>query len=128
MMLGDTEDMTVLAEHDRTATLYIPLSFWFTQDSGCAIPLIALQYHEVRIDCSFEDASKLVCSSADCQWRAEINDAQLVTGYVFLDSVERKMMATSSHEYLIKQTQAPGADTLSERTKKYRLTCNPPPS
>ena len=128
IMLGDTEDLTVLSEHDREATLYIPLPFWFTQSSGSACPLISLQYHELRIDCSFEDSQKLVVCTADCGVRAEISDAQLVTGYVFLDSVERKMMATSSHEYVIKQTQAPGADTLSERTKKYRLTFNHPTS
>lgn len=128
VMLGDTEDMTVLSEHNREAILYVPLPFWFSHDSGVAIPLIALQYHEVRVDISFEDASRLVCATADCSWRASIDDCQLVTSYVFLDAPERKLMATSSHEYLIRQSQCPGPDTLSERTKKYRLTFNHPVS
>jgi hypothetical protein len=35
-------------------TLYIPLQFWFCRNPGVAIPLIALQYHEVRVNVDFE--------------------------------------------------------------------------
>ena len=31
-------------------TLYIPLQFWFCTNPGLALPLIALQYHEVKIN------------------------------------------------------------------------------
>ena len=31
-------------------TLYIPLLFWFCRNPGLALPLIALQYHEVKIN------------------------------------------------------------------------------
>jgi hypothetical protein len=31
-------------------TLYIPLQFWFNRNPGLALPLIALQYHEVKIN------------------------------------------------------------------------------
>ena len=31
-------------------TLYIPLQFWFCNNPGLALPLIALQYHEVKIN------------------------------------------------------------------------------
>tara|TARA_B100000123_G_scaffold167060_1_gene123780 strand:+ start:1916 stop:3349 length:1434 start_codon:yes stop_codon:yes gene_type:complete len=30
-------------------TLFVPLSFWFCRDYGLALPLIALQYHEVKL-------------------------------------------------------------------------------
>ncbi len=30
-------------------TLFVPLSFWFCRDYGLSLPLIALQYHEVRL-------------------------------------------------------------------------------
>ncbi len=29
--------------------MYIPLQFWFCKDPGLALPLIALQYHEVKL-------------------------------------------------------------------------------
>ena len=31
-------------------TLYVPLQFWFCRNPGLALPLIALQYHEVKIN------------------------------------------------------------------------------
>jgi uncharacterized membrane protein YgcG len=31
-------------------TLYIPLQFWFCTNPGLALPLIALQYHEVKVN------------------------------------------------------------------------------
>lgn len=31
-------------------TLYVPLQFWFCTNPGLALPLIALQYHEVKIN------------------------------------------------------------------------------
>ena len=34
----------------RGRNIYIPLGAWFTMSPGCALPLIALQYNEVRIN------------------------------------------------------------------------------
>ena len=31
-------------------TLYVPLQFWYCRNPGLALPLIALQYHEVKIN------------------------------------------------------------------------------
>jgi hypothetical protein len=39
-------------------TLYIPLQFWFCRNPGLALPLIALQYHEVKINVEFNSLSK----------------------------------------------------------------------
>jgi hypothetical protein len=33
--------------------LYIPLQFWFCRNPGLALPLIALQYHEVKLNVQF---------------------------------------------------------------------------
>ena len=37
----------------------LPLSFWFSQNSGLALPLIALQYHEVKIIIKFRNFNEL---------------------------------------------------------------------
>ena len=45
---------------DGEQTLYIPLQFWFNRNPGLSLPLIALQYHEVKVIFNFEDLGKLV--------------------------------------------------------------------
>ena len=41
-------------------TLYIPLQFWFNRNPGLSLPLIALQYHEVKVVFNFEKIEKLI--------------------------------------------------------------------
>ena len=94
----------------------VPLSFWFCRDAGQALPLIALQYHEVKVSVNFEDEAATynsVCS--------------LWVDYVYLDTDERQRFARSAHEYLIEQVQTNGAETLhAGRTSKARLNFNHP--
>jgi hypothetical protein len=40
--------------------LYVPLEFWFCRNVGLALPLIALQYHEVKINIEYETQDNLV--------------------------------------------------------------------
>jgi len=40
------------------AKLYIPLQFWFCRNPGLALPLIALQYHEVKLNVQFNSEVK----------------------------------------------------------------------
>ena len=49
------EDSTITNPYLRVAsirgrTLYIPLHFWFSRKSGLALPLVALQQHEVHVN------------------------------------------------------------------------------
>jgi len=39
--------------------LYVPLEFWFCRNVGLALPLIALQYHEVKINVEYESESNM---------------------------------------------------------------------
>ena len=75
-----------------TGPLFIPLQFWFCRNPGLALPLIALQYHEVKIKITFDAA--LVG-----------NDVKLFADYIYLDTDERRRFAQVSHEYLIEQVQ-----------------------
>merc|ERR1712005_78064 len=47
------------------STLYIPLQFWFCRNPGLALPLIALQYHEVKINLEFRDARQCYWGKGD---------------------------------------------------------------
>jgi len=85
------------------ATNYIPLRFWFNRNPGLALPLISLQYHEVRINVTLNPVN-LDGLGKDC----EIIDASLLVNYLYLDTDERRRFAQVSHEYLIEQVQHTG--------------------
>ena len=86
---------------------YVPLQFWFCRNPGLALPLIALQYHEVRIILQIN--TDFVCgpqyNGSNCQPSACIQDNSLYADYIYLDTDERRRFAQVSHEYLIEQVQ-----------------------
>lgn len=110
--------------------LYIPLRFWFCKNPGMALPLIALQYHPVRINLTMRPLSKLFftqnLTTPECT-RLEVKpvsiESMMLWGdYIYLDVEERRRFVSNTHEYLIEQTQytsqipiAPGATTSSLR-------------
>jgi hypothetical protein len=94
------------------ATLQIPLFFWFCTNSGLALPLIALQYHSVRVSFEirpFVELYRFTGSPASSVTivggNPEIISPELWVDYIFLDNAERKNYAKSPHEYLITQLQ-----------------------
>ena len=92
---------------------YVPLEFWFCRNIGLALPLIALQYHEVKINIEF-DAT------------IGFTDATLWADYIFLDTDERRRFAQLSHEYLIEQVQFTGDETISSNKLSAKLSFNHP--
>ena len=93
--------------------LYIPLRFWFCRNPGLALPLIALQYHPIRINLTLRPLNQLFYSSAlatpACS-TLELNPASIIDmmlwgDYIYLDVEERRRFVSSSHEYLIEQIQ-----------------------
>jgi len=80
--------------------MFIPLQFWFCRNPGLALPLIALQYHEVKIICVTETAAR--CGGGT---DANMGDLKLFADYIYLDTDERRRFAQVSHEYLIEQVQ-----------------------
>lgn len=112
-------------------TLYIPLQFWFCRNPGLAIPLIALQYHEVRINVDFETWQNCQYSETSIgvpyQPAAQsLAAASLYVDYVYLDTEERRRFAQQSHEYLIEQVQYTGAESITSSSNKIQLNFNHP--
>uniref|UniRef100_A0A6C0HGZ0 Major capsid protein N-terminal domain-containing protein n=1 Tax=viral metagenome TaxID=1070528 RepID=A0A6C0HGZ0_9ZZZZ len=111
-------------------TLYIPLQFWFCRNPGLAIPLIALQYHEVRINVTFETWEN--CVYGELAFEPKRPTAQslaacsLYVDYVYLDTEERRRFAQQSHEYLIEQVQYTGAESITSSSNKIQLNFNHP--
>ncbi len=104
------------------------LQFWFCRNSGLALPLIALQYHEVRIKVIFNPVAQLViCNSGfTTANNATITEATLLINYVYLDAEERRRFAQVGHEYLIEQVQFTNEESVENSSGKYRLNFNHP--
>ena len=88
--------------------LYIPLQFWFNRNVGLALPLIALQYHEVELEVKFREISALINTDYEGAITATNNSSVNVKAfadYIYLDTDERRRFAQVSHEYLIEQLQ-----------------------
>lgn len=86
--------------------LYVPLQFWFCRNLGLSLPLIALQYHEVKVHLTFASMETVlhngqIAPSASGQKL----DASLHASFIYLDVKERRRFAQISHEYLIEQLQ-----------------------
>jgi hypothetical protein len=99
-------------------SVYLPLFFFFNRNPGLYLPLIALQYHEVRVDIDLASDFTTYCNS---------NTFKVWANYIYLDTEERRRFAQKGHEYLIEQVQHTGADTVdASATKQVRLSYNHP--
>ena len=117
-------------------TLYIPLQFWFNRNPGLALPLIALQYHEVRINLEFNDIRNLCWDSTPSNSdthavRTRVTNAGLVAAslyvdYIYLDTDERRKFAQVAHEYLIETLQFTGGESITSTSNKIKLNFNHP--
>lgn len=90
----------------------LPLQFWFCRNPGSYLPLIALQYHEVRMIFDLRAPNQLIRSDVNIQnplaadgqpWNA--NDVQVWSNYIYLDTDERRKFAQLNHEILVEQLQ-----------------------
>jgi hypothetical protein len=134
-------------------TLYVPFQFWYCRNPGLALPLIALQYHEVRInldlrpideclwavdklenDATFattdhhlsKDPTLGCGKKVATAYAQSIVAASLYVDYVFLDTDERRRMAQNPHEYLIEQLQFTGDESVGSSSNKIKLNFNHP--
>jgi hypothetical protein len=120
-------------------TLYVPLQFWYCRNPGLALPLIALQYHEIKInidlrpvdEClwavtSLSNTSSTSSLRVSTAYQMSLVAASLYVDYVFLDTEERRRMAQSAHEYLIEQLQFTGDESVGSSSNKIKLNFNHP--
>lgn len=128
-------------------TLYVPLQFWYCRNPGLALPLIALQYHEVKINLDLrpideclwamntisngtaikgQEVIDVTCAKVRAAYAQSLVAASLYVDYVFLDTDERRRMAQNPHEYLIEQLQFTGDESVGSSSNKIKLNFNHP--
>ena len=152
MVGANARNLSTKLTNGQKYELYVPLEFWFCRNVGLALPLIALQYHEVKINIEYESDVLMVDKAAtnftfEEETRAvdntraydandkltgsvKLEEATLWVDYIFLDTDERRRFAQLSHEYLIEQLQFTGADSITGGTtdsmKSIRMNFNHP--
>jgi len=125
-MIGDVDAMAVSSAATVAArTVYVPLQFWFNRNPGLALPLIALQYHEVKFNIEFETFAEMTKTGAATA-TPSLGDTSLYIDYVYLDTDERRRFAQTSHEYLIEQVQFTGDESVTGTNNKLKLNFNHP--
>ena len=122
-------------------TLYVPFQFWYCRNPGLALPLIALQYHEVKINLDLRPIDECLWAMSNLQCDEQVGvvgskvtaayaqslvAASLYVDYVFLDTDERRRMAQNPHEYLIEQLQFTGDESVGSSSNKIKLNFNHP--
>ena len=108
--------------------LYIPLRFWFCKNPGLFLPLLALQYHPIRINVTLTPLQQLFYSPelvSNCDTTAvnpvKITNMQLWGDYVYLDVDERRRFVSNAHEYLIEQIQYTPSFGIQSNANQFPL-------
>ena len=150
MVGGNKRNSSTIIEKDGgEKIIYVPLEFWFCRNVGLALPLIALQYHEVKISMEFCTLNELVDinmknhsydvttdtivdedNSFHDSRDIVLEDAEMWVDYIFLDTDERRRFAQLSHEYLIEQLQFTGSEKINsgglETMRSIKINFNHP--
>ena len=116
-MVGNYNSISSMQENAlNNLRLAVPMYFWFNKDYAMALPLIALQYHNIVLKITIRDFhscyrnNKLTTKLNSSQY--PIQQFSVWADYVLLDMDERRTFANTNHEYLIEQVQFAGDEFI----------------
>ena len=78
LMLNRNDNLIVNA---GPLTTYIPLQFWFCRNIGLALPLVALQYHEVQLEINFRTFDQMYTFGSNNYYTATSNGSNILQVY-----------------------------------------------
>lgn len=132
-------------DYDKKVKVYVPLQFWFCRNPGLALPLIALQHHEVKLNIQLNTKDTINTATRNTSNIVKITNFDYEDGiynktnyvekilefkvycdYIFLDTDERRRFAESEHEYLIEQIQTSSLFTTNHNLVEIPLYFNHP--
>jgi len=138
-MIGDIDELTEYSQTKSSYILYIPLSFWFCQDSGLAIPLISLLNSDIKIHIEFNDINKcykispsyfITTTNNYCLFKQNeifyqnYNNTKIVGEFIYFDVISQKLfynpvkgkfnIPKNTNESLSNQYKLIGKDTQFE--------------
>ena len=122
--------------------LQIPIPLWFCKNPGLALPLIALQYHDIKINIKFKsnypmknyDPTGEIITASEDVFSKDIfggesgssDSLKVYCEYIYLDTEERRRFAQVTHEYLIEQVQREEHYVTNGASNSFRLAFNHP--
>lgn len=133
-MIGDIDQLTQPATVLPSATLNLPLPFFYSRDSGVALPTAALPYNEMRINFYFREWNQLLIQQsgtgdANVEGRSLVGtdklqnnvppvlgQTQVWANYAIVSNDERKRMACAPRDILIEQVQTAPRQSFTPAT------------
>jgi hypothetical protein len=127
-LIGDISALTTQDTAIPPASLFVPLPFFFCSNPGLALPVVALMYHDIRINMQLRNVGDLVISGDGnaLGYTPSLTNMDLSLRYVFLEGAERKVFSQASHEYLIATWQWGGEETANTSSYRQKLSFSHP--
>lgn len=152
-MVGNIPKLTQIQSSNNSSTdvlteeykLYIPLQFWFCRHPGLALPIIALNNSEIKVDIEFRNLDECIWASLQDNNQASkygfsnsknalpnsssisLSEVEIYTDYILLDTAERRRFSSVQHEYLIEQVQHNNTGfSITSNDSEYIFNLNHP--
>jgi len=99
--------------------LIIPLDFWFTKQYNLSLPLLCMNYQDIKISFKLKNFSECINYDGNEPSSVSIINANIITEYIFLDDVIREKFLQEKHRYIIDQVQYNGDESIFQNTTVY---------
>lgn len=125
-LTGKSESVSELVEWAKeTQELYYPINFYFTEDYGSALPMVALHLTDVKISAKTVKKADIIVSTAGTYTVTEtdaiIHDIYLKAETLYLGDPERDWFADTQQKYVITQKQFLGVNTVLAGSSRSTL-------
>ena len=143
-MIGNINELSNLTNGKNEYSLYIPLNFWFCGNNGLALPIIALQYNDIKVHVEFNkfencyikspsnyieidenfvlfNKGEVICQEIDgVKYEGKFVYFDVNTNRVYYDKLNKNL---TSYNYLIDKNKykIKGTDTIFECSPKINV-------
>ena len=127
-MVGNnySQSSSIQLNSQQQLHLQVPMFFWFNRDYGMALPLIALQFHDVVLKVQLRDINS--CYRNDTTTvqleNYRIQQTRVWVDFIYLDMDERRKFAQNQHEFIIDQVQYAGDEYIGSTQESVTKILN----